>query len=156
MKLEFILRMYRISCDQILHLIKKHATGIVMNAKDSKCISNTRLLFFDRGTTVYLVDRRIDMVPELLSSNLCSLRPDQERLAFSVIWEVTADAEIKKTRFTKSVIRSRRAFTYAEAQCSIDDPLQQNELAMSLRGLNKLAKIMKKNRMDQGYEDLLL
>ena len=62
------------------------------------------------------------MVPELLSSNLCSLRPDQERLAFSVIWEVTADAEIKKTRFTKSVIRSRRAFTYAEAQCSIYGP----------------------------------
>ncbi|XP_057366442.1 exosome complex exonuclease RRP44-like [Daphnia carinata] len=104
----------------------------------------------NRGTTVYLVDRRIDMVPELLSSNLCSLRPDQERLAFSVIWEVTADAEIKKTRFAKSVIRSRRAFTYAEAQCNIDDPLQQNELAKSLRGLNKLAKIMKKNRMEKG------
>lgn len=105
---------------------------------------------FVRGTTVYLVDRRIDMVPELLSSNLCSLRPDQERLAFSVIWEITGDAEILKTRFTKSVIRSRRAFTYAEAQCSIDDSLQQNELAKSLRGLNRLAKIMKKTRMDQG------
>ncbi|XP_046644845.1 exosome complex exonuclease RRP44-like [Daphnia pulicaria] len=104
----------------------------------------------NRGTTVYLVDRRIDMVPELLSSNLCSLRPDQERLAFSVIWQVTADAEIQKTRFTKSVIRSRRAFTYAEAQCNIDDSLQQNELAKSLRGLNKLAKILKKNRMDKG------
>ena len=104
----------------------------------------------NRGTTVYLVDRRIDMVPELLSSNLCSLRPDEERLAFSVIWEVTPDAKIKKTRFTKSVIRSRRAYTYAEAQCAIDDPVQQNDLVKSLRGLNQLAKIMKKNRMDLG------
>jgi exosome complex exonuclease DIS3/RRP44 len=105
----------------------------------------------NRGTTVYLVDRRIDMVPELLSSNLCSLRPDQERLAFSVLWEVTADGEIKSTRFTKSVIRSRRAFTYAEAQCAIDDSMQQNALAVSLRGLNNLAKIFKKNRIEQGY-----
>ena len=105
----------------------------------------------NRGTTVYLVDRRIDMVPELLSSNLCSLRPDVERFAFSVIWQVTPDAEIKKTTFSKSVIRSRRAFTYAEAQCCIDDPIQQNALAVSLRGLNKLAKILKKKRMDLGY-----
>ena len=109
------------------------------------------LLNVNRGTTVYLVDRRIDMVPELLSSNLCSLRPDQERLAFSVLWEVTTDGEIKSTRFTKSVIRSRRAFTYAEAQCAIDDPMQQNALAISLRGLNSLAKIFKKNRIEQGY-----
>jgi len=104
----------------------------------------------NRGTTVYLVDRRIDMVPELLSSNLCSLRPDVERFAFSVIWQVTADAVIQKTTFSKSVIRSRRAFTYAEAQCCIDDPIQESALAVSLRGLNKLAKILKKKRMELG------
>ena len=91
------------------------------------------------------------MVPELLSSNLCSLRPDVERFAFSVIWQVTADAEIQKTTFSKSVIRSRRAFTYAEAQCCIDDPIQESALAVSLRGLNKLAKILKKKRMELGY-----
>ena len=91
------------------------------------------------------------MLPDILSSDLCSLKPDQERLAFSVIWEVTPDAKILKTRFTKSVIRSRRAFTYAEAQCTIDDSIQQTELAKSLRGLNRLAKVMKKCRMDQGY-----
>ena len=48
-----------------------------------------------RGTTVYLVDKRIDMVPDLLSGNLCSLRGGEERLAFSVIWEVTKDAEVR-------------------------------------------------------------
>lgn len=149
MKLVFILRMYHISFDQILRLTKKLPTGKqVLKFLLKLFIMLSRV--FVRGTTVYLVDRRIDMVPELLSSNLCSLRPDQERLAFSVIWEITGDAEILKTRFTKSVIRSRRAFTYAEAQCSIDDSLQQNELAKSLRGLNRLAKIMKKTRMDQG------
>uniref|UniRef100_A0A8C6Q7W1 Exosome complex exonuclease RRP44 n=1 Tax=Nothobranchius furzeri TaxID=105023 RepID=A0A8C6Q7W1_NOTFU len=61
----------------------------------------------NRGTTVYLCGKRIDMVPELLSSNLCSLRSNVERLAFSCIWEINHKAEILKTRFTKSVINSK-------------------------------------------------
>ena len=98
-----------------------------------------------------MVDRRIDMVPELLSSNLCSLRSDVDRFAFSCIWNVTADAQIVSTRFAKSVIRSRRAFTYAEAQATIDDAAQKGPLAVSLRALNQLAKVMKKKRMHEGY-----
>jgi len=50
-----------------------------------------------RGTSVYLVDRRIDMLPQLLSSNLCSLQPNVDRFSFSVIWELTSDAEIIDT-----------------------------------------------------------
>jgi exosome complex exonuclease DIS3/RRP44 len=92
-----------------------------------------------RGTTVYLVDKRIDMLPALLGTNLCSLRPFVERLAFSAIWvrivpsdfllsksnifqELTQDAEIVNVRFTKSVIASKAAFTYEEAQIRKDDP----------------------------------
>ncbi|XP_075927495.1 exosome complex exonuclease RRP44-like [Petromyzon marinus] len=60
-----------------------------------------------RGTTVYLCEKRIDMVPELLSSNLCSLRSNVDRLAFSCIWEMTPKAEIVSTRFTKSIINSK-------------------------------------------------
>ena len=75
-----------------------------------------------RGTTVYLVDKRIDMLPSLLGTNLCSLRPHVERLAFSVIWELTPEAEIINVRFTKSVIASKAAFTYEEAQLKKDDP----------------------------------
>jgi len=93
-----------------------------------------------RGTTVYLVDKRIDMLPALLGTNLCSLRPFVERLAFSTIWvsvasychillavydsiqEMTPDAEIVNVRFTKSVIASKAAFTYEEAQIRKDDP----------------------------------
>jgi exosome complex exonuclease DIS3/RRP44 len=58
-----------------------------------------------RGTTVYLVDKRIDMLPHLLGTDLCSLKPYVERYAFSVLWEVTPNAEIVSSNFTKSVIR---------------------------------------------------
>jgi exosome complex exonuclease DIS3/RRP44 len=75
-----------------------------------------------RGTTVYLVDKRIDMLPSLLGTNLCSLRPNVERLAFSVFWEMNPDtADVVNVRFTKSVIRSKAAFTYEEAQLRKDD-----------------------------------
>ncbi|XP_034936260.1 exosome complex exonuclease RRP44 [Chelonus insularis] len=103
-----------------------------------------------RATTVYLVDKRIDMVPELLSSNLCSLRGNEERFAFSCIWEMDHDANIIGTKFCKSVIRSRRAMTYEEAQLLIDDPSQQDPITLSLRGLNNLAKKMKKRRHENG------
>ena len=104
----------------------------------------------NRGTTVYLADKRIDMVPELLSSNLCSLQCGKDRLAFSCLWEMTPEADIISTKFTKSVIRSREAFTYAEAQMRIDDPNQNDEVTLGLRGLNLLAKILKQRRRDAG------
>ncbi|KAK3530497.1 hypothetical protein QTP86_027777 [Hemibagrus guttatus] len=72
-----------------------------------------------RGTTVYLCGKRIDMVPELLSSNLCSLRSNVERLAFSCIWEMNHNAEIINTRFTKSVINSKE----------VQDSIQRKRLA---------------------------
>ena len=103
-----------------------------------------------RGTTVYLADKRIDMVPELLSSNLCSLQCGKDRLAFSCLWEMTPEADIVSTKFTKSIIRSREAFTYAEAQMRIDDPNQNDDVTLGLRGLNLLAKILKQRRRDAG------
>ncbi|CAG0883873.1 unnamed protein product [Darwinula stevensoni] len=103
-----------------------------------------------RGTTVYLVDNRIDMVPELLSSNLCSLRGNEERFAFSVIWEVNKKAEILSTHFCKSIICSKAALTYEHAQLKIDDSRLNDEVTCSLRRLNSLAKILKKQRMDKG------
>nr|XP_020657498.1 exosome complex exonuclease RRP44 [Pogona vitticeps] len=103
-----------------------------------------------RGTTVYLCEKRIDMVPELLSSNLCSLRSNVDRLAFSCIWEMNHNAEILRTRFTKSVINSKASLTYAEAQMKIDSASMNDDITTSLRGLNKLAKILKKHRIDKG------
>lgn len=126
-----------------------------------------------RATTVYLVDKRIDMVPELLSSNLCSLRGGVERFAFSCIWEMDEEANIFETRYHKSVIKSKKAMTYEginfqilsrintfnfspshffslEAQLIIDDPSKQDDVAQGLRRLNCLAKILKKKRMENG------
>uniref|UniRef100_A0A1E1X5G1 Exosome complex exonuclease RRP44 n=1 Tax=Amblyomma aureolatum TaxID=187763 RepID=A0A1E1X5G1_9ACAR len=104
----------------------------------------------NRGTTVYLVDQRIDMVPELLSSDLCSLRGGEERLAFSVVWEMTPEGEVASTDFHKSIIKSRAALTYAEAQARIDDKSKKDDLTLGLRGLNRLAKLLKAKRITNG------
>ncbi|KAH9913246.1 RNB-domain-containing protein [Fomitopsis serialis] len=107
-----------------------------------------------RGTTVYLVDKRIDMLPALLGTNLCSLRPHVERLAFSVIWELTPDADIINVRFAKSVIASKSAFTYEEAQIRKDDPTLADDLTKSIRLLNSLAQKLKAKRMEAGALNL--
>ncbi|XP_011502660.1 PREDICTED: exosome complex exonuclease RRP44 [Ceratosolen solmsi marchali] len=103
-----------------------------------------------RARTVYLVDTRIDMVPELLSSDLCSLKSKEERFAFSCIWEVDHNANIITTEFFKSIILSRASLTYEEAQLRIDDERQNDDLTKSLRSLNNLAKKLKKMRLDKG------
>ncbi|KAH8092215.1 RNB-domain-containing protein [Cristinia sonorae] len=107
-----------------------------------------------RGTTVYLVDKRIDMLPELLGTNLCSLRPHVERLAFSVIWELSPEAEIVGVRFMKSVIASKEAFTYEAAQLRKDDPNMNDDLTKSIRLLNSLAIKLKEGRMKAGALNL--
>jgi exosome complex exonuclease DIS3/RRP44 len=104
----------------------------------------------DRGTTVYLQDNRIDMIPALLSSNLCSLRENCDRLTFSVIWIIDANsAQIKSEKFVKSVIRSKAAMTYSEAQ-GILDSKRNDEIAQSLRRLNSIAKMLKQSRLENG------
>ncbi|ORY27766.1 hypothetical protein BCR39DRAFT_589039 [Naematelia encephala] len=103
-----------------------------------------------RGTTVYLVDKRIDMLPALLGTNLCSLRPFVERLAFSVIWELNSEAEIVRVRFVKSVIASKEAFTYEAAQLRKDDPSLSDPLTESIRLLNDMAIKLKAARMRAG------
>jgi exosome complex exonuclease DIS3/RRP44 len=103
-----------------------------------------------RGTTVYLVDKRIDMLPMLLGTDLCSLKPYVERYAFSAIWEITPDADIVRSEFTKSVIKSREAFSYEQAQIRVDDASQQDELTNAIRTLLMLSKKFKQKRMDAG------
>ncbi|KAL4743691.1 hypothetical protein BDV11DRAFT_178066 [Aspergillus similis] len=107
-----------------------------------------------RGTTVYLVDKRIDMLPHLLGTDLCSLKPYVERYAFSVLWEMTPDADVVSADFTKSVIRSREAFSYEQAQLRIDDPSKTDELTESMRTLLHLSKILRQKRMDAGALNL--
>ncbi|KAI5854733.1 hypothetical protein BZA05DRAFT_472542 [Tricharina praecox] len=107
-----------------------------------------------RGTTVYLVDKRIDMLPMLLGTDLCSLKPYVERFAFSTIWEMTPDAEIVSVKFDKSAIKSREAFSYEQAQIRIDDAGAQDDLTQGMRTLLMLSKKLRANRMANGALNL--
>lgn len=107
-----------------------------------------------RGTTVYMVDKRIDMLPHLLGTNLCSLMPYVERFAFSTIWELSLTGEVKNTRFTKSVIKSREAFSYEQAQLRINDTESQDELTQGMRLLLTLSKELRMQRLRAGALNL--
>ncbi|KAJ6171035.1 Exosome complex exonuclease dis3 [Penicillium chermesinum] len=107
-----------------------------------------------RGTTVYLVDKRIDMLPHLLGTDLCSLKCDVERYAFSVLWEMTPNAEIVSSDFTKSVILSRQSYSYEQAQLKIDDKSDTTELTESMRQLLRFSKILRQKRYDAGALNL--
>ncbi|KAK1443101.1 ribonuclease [Babesia gibsoni] len=106
-----------------------------------------------RCTTVYLVDRRTDMLPSLLTTNLCSLVANRDRLCFSVVWEFDEKDEICKTRFGKGIIKSARAFTYEEAQKLIDDN-GSDEITSALQSMNALAKGLRARRFERGAVEL--
>eukprot|EP00927_Polykrikos_kofoidii_P079100 TRINITY_DN75896_c0_g1_i1.p1 TRINITY_DN75896_c0_g1~~TRINITY_DN75896_c0_g1_i1.p1 ORF type:complete len:1011 (+),score=195.61 TRINITY_DN75896_c0_g1_i1:76-3108(+) len=108
----------------------------------------------ERCTTVYLVEKRTDMLPSLLTTDLCSLVGGVERLCFSVLWEMTPNAEVVNTEFCKAIIKSRRAMSYAEAQAKIDDPQDTSEIAVRLRNLNKLCKLIRGKRVENGALEL--
>lgn len=107
-----------------------------------------------RATTVYLVDKRIDMLPMLLGTDLCSLKPYVERYAFSTIWEVTPDADVVSASFTKSVILSREGFSYEQAQKRIDDKSATDDLTKGMRILLALSQKLRQKRMDAGALNL--
>ena len=104
-----------------------------------------------RATSVYLVDRTIPMLPERLCNLLCSLRPNEEKLAYSAIFEMNDKAEVKKSRIVKTVIKSDRRFTYEEAQAVIE--AGEGEYKDEILKLNELAQILRKNRMASGAVD---
>lgn len=91
-----------------------------------------------RATSIYLVDRTIPMLPERLSNNLCSLRPHEDKLCYSVIFELDDEANIKKHRITRTVIHSDRRFTYEEAQDIIEGA--EGDFKEEILQLNDLAK----------------
>ncbi len=126
---------------------------------------------FERATSVYLVDRVVPMLPEILSNNACSLRPNEEKYTFSAVFEVNQKAEVKNQWFGRTVTYSDARFAYEEAQEIIEkttpgtyNPVTIPE-AVSIRDgaytvdanivkatsiLNELAKIMRKKRMQEG------
>ena len=101
-----------------------------------------------RATSVYLVDRTIPMLPERLCNSICSLRPDEEKLAYSVIFEMNEKAEVKNYRIRHTVIKSNRRFTYEEAQQIIETG--EGDYKEEVLQLNRLAQILREKRMAAG------
>ena len=108
-----------------------------------------------RGTSVYLVDRTVPMLPEKLANKLCSLRPNEEKLTFSAIFEMTPLGRIAANRFTRTVINSDHRFTYEQAQAVIENPKAEHEdvqpeVAEAVLILHSLATKLRKKRFASG------
>ena len=102
----------------------------------------------ERATSVYLVDRVVPMLPEHLSNGICSLRPDEDKLTFSVIFEMDENAKVINSRIARTVTRSNRRFTYEEAQEVIETG--KGDFADEILTLDRLAKILRKQRYENG------
>jgi ribonuclease R/exosome complex exonuclease DIS3/RRP44 len=120
---------------------------------------------YERATSVYLVDRVVPMLPEVLSNNACSLRPNEEKYTFSAIFELDSNAIIKNQWFGRTIINSNERFTYEEAQYIIETGKGEIPKDISIRDdaysvskevvnatleMDRLAKIMRDKRMNQG------
>lgn len=104
-----------------------------------------------RGTSVYLVTGVIPMLPERLSNNLCSLRPDEDRLAYSVFVRLSPRGAIRDYEVVKSVIRSKRRFTYEEALQVLETG--EGDFSEELLALNRMAHVLRDNRRRKGSVD---
>ncbi len=117
----------------------------------------------ERGTSVYLVDRTVPMLPEALCNSLCSLRPGEDKLCFSAVFEMTADAKVRKTWLGRTVIRSDARLDYGQAQEIIErakaaekfaEPFAAgNDLEAAIATLHKMAAILKARRFKAGAID---
>ncbi|KUJ57624.1 ribonuclease R [Chryseobacterium aquaticum] len=103
---------------------------------------------YERATSVYLVDRVVPMLPEVLSNDVCSLRPNEDKFTFSAVFEMNDKAEVVNQWFGRTVIHSDRRFTYEEAQERIET--QEGDLTEEILTLDKLAKIMRDKRIKNG------
>lgn len=107
----------------------------------------------EKATSVYLVDRVLPMLPEEISNNICSLRPDEDRLAFSCILDVDSHGEVGKIRVTESVIRSKHRLSYREAQAIIEGRRPGHELEKTIQQLDGMAKSIRAARFEDGSID---
>ena len=120
---------------------------------------------YKRGTSLYLPDRVIPMLPEKISNGLCSLNPYEEKKTFSFIFELTKEGEIKNGRFEKTLIRSKRRFAYEEVQFIIEKKEKiipkevsiskkketvENDIIEAIHELNKFSKERRKKRKEKG------
>ena len=110
---------------------------------------------YKRATSVYLVDRCVPMLPERLSNGICSLKPNEDRLAFSVVFNIDADGKIIKEWFGKTIIHSDKRFAYEDAQEIIEGNSdlftgEDKVYPLMVNHLNNLAKKIRKKRIKEG------
>ncbi|MBN2273187.1 MAG: ribonuclease R [Bacteroidales bacterium] len=122
-----------------------HIADVTHYVKPGSLIDQEAL---QRATSVYLVDRVVPMLPERLSNFLCSLRPDEEKLCFSTVLTMNDNAEVLSQWFGRTIIKSKRRFTYSEAQQIIDTG--DGDLKEEMLKLNELAIILRKRRFQNG------
>ena len=128
-----------------------HIADVSFYVKEGSAIDTEAL---NRGTSVYLVDRVIPMLPHELSSDLCSLRPDVDRLAMSLLVRMRADGTVQSHRLVRSVIRSRHKLSYDDAQAVLDGKRSVDaETEDALRRLHALSKVLRAARAERGSID---
>ncbi len=103
---------------------------------------------YNRATSIYLVDRVVPMLPERLSNFICSLRPKEEKLTFSVIFDMNDKGKILSTWYGKTIINSNRRFTYEEVQEIIEN--KEGEFKDEILVIDAIAKEIRKKRMKSG------
>lgn len=106
---------------------------------------------YERATSIYLVDRVVPMLPEMLSNDICSLKPCEEKLTFSAVFEINEKAQILKTWLGKTIIYSDKRLTYEQAQNIIENNSNFPEnIQKAVLKLNELAQKIRKQRMQKG------
>ena len=122
-----------------------HIADVSFYVKENDIIDNEAA---ERSTSVYLVDRVVPMLPEILSNDICSLKANVDRLCYSVILEINKKAEIISHNIKKTIIHSDKRFTYQDAQNIIDD--KKGLFSEELLILDKLSKILREKRFSSG------
>ena len=125
-----------------------HIADVSHYVKEGTALDNEA---FNRATSVYLIDHVIPMLPERISNDLCSLRPNEERYAFSVLLEITSKGEVKNYNITPSIIKSKHRFAYHEVQEILDEG--KGKYFEELNRMNKIAKTLGKVRASNGSID---
>lgn len=136
-----------------------HIADVSHYVKEKSIIDNEAS---SRATSVYLVDRVVPMLPEILSNNVCSLRPNEDKLCFSAVFEMNEQAQVEAQWFGRTVIHSDRRYTYEEAQALLEDGNEKKKNGIEINGgkeadfqqelmvLDKLSKTLRADRMRKG------
>lgn len=126
-----------------LHRVGVHIADVSYYVRPNSEIDKEAYL---RGTSIYLVDRTIPMLPEKLCNNLCSLRPHEDKLCYSAVFDLDDNAKVHKEWFGRTIINSDRRFTYEEAQSVIETG--QGDLAETILNVHNLSQTLRKQRFD--------